>query len=120
PRPRDTPRRPPRLPRGRRGGRRITAGLSPKRGRVSVVGMARKETRQQRAEVAYFISYAQDRLVFHERLVIPLAVLYRDHEEWSKDEFTKPLPKKRFMDCIEEAGCVITRNGRGTLRFAVH
>lgn len=82
--------------------------------------MARNETKKQKAELSYFISYSQDRLVWHANLVVPLAILYHDHVQWAEEEWSKPLSKKRFMEILEEAGTRVTRSGRGRLKFAVH
>lgn len=82
--------------------------------------MPRQETKREKAEIAFFISYSQDRLVYHANLVVPLELLHSDHRRWAKYEFTKPLSKTRFRECLEEAGTKITKNGKGRLRHAVH
>lgn len=69
------------------------------------------------ADYKLFSRYARDRLVFHENLVVPAMLLYRDHLDWSIVH-GGGLTSDKFIQCLEEAGITITANGRGKLKRA--
>ena len=72
---------------------------------------------KKRAEFALFSKFAQERLLFHPNLVVPVMVLYRAHVNWAVVH-GGGLVAETFMKCLEEAGVSIISGGKGKLKRA--
>lgn len=79
--------------------------------------MGVRTDKTKRAEFALFSRFAQERLVFHPNLVVPIMVLYRDHVNWAVMH-GGGLIAETFMACLEEAGVTIISGGKGKFKRA--